>query len=256
MTEKAEAPPRKKKKRGGLLDATVFAIVGVVVLTGLGIWQLDRRAWKENLLQTVNARLAAEPEGLPPRASWSKLRQDVDEYRRVVFSAEFIPGEEAFVYTSGSAFRPDVNEPGYWVLAPARLAGGSIVVVNRGFVPANKKDPATRPGGAPDGLVDIVGMMRWPEPRGMFTPDDEPKNNVWFVRDPKAIADTKKWATIAPFYIDMESPQPTGGLPRAGKAEVRLPNNHLQYAITWFGLALALAGVFVVWLARRLTGRG
>jgi surfeit locus 1 family protein len=256
VTAHSEAAPRKKKKRGGLLDATVFAIVGMIILTGLGIWQLDRRAWKENVIQKITARLAAEPEGLPPRASWSTLRQATDEYRRVIFNAELIPGEEALVYTAGSAFRPDVTEPGYWVFAPARLAGGSIVVVNRGFVPANRKDPATRPGGAPGGIIDIVGMMRWPESRGLFTPNDEPQKNIWFVRDPKAIADAKKWATIAPFYIDMESPQPAGGLPRPGKVELRLPNNHLQYAITWFGLALALAGVFLVWATRRLLGRG
>ena len=97
------------------------------------------------------------------------------------------------VYTAGSAFRPDVQGPGYWVFAPARLAGGSIVVVDRGFVPLRSQGSATRAQGAPLGSIDIVGVMRWPETRGLFTPADDPKTNVWFLRDQKAIAAAKKW---------------------------------------------------------------
>ncbi len=111
--------------------------------------------------------------------------------------------------------------------------------------------------GTPHGIVDVVGVMRWPEARGAFTPADDPKKNIWFLRDSKSIADFKKWATAAPFYIDQEEPVPAAGWPKPGKLEVRLPDDHLQYAITWFGLALALAGVYVVWLgllaARSLT---
>jgi len=88
-----------------------------------------------------------------------------------------------------------------------------------------------------------------------FTPDDDPKTNVWYVRDPQAMAAAKKWAVAAPFYIDQEAPVPPGGAPLPGKIEVHLPDNHLGYAITWFGLALGLAGVYVVWLARRLRRR-
>jgi surfeit locus 1 family protein len=155
------------------------------------------------------------------------------------------------VYTAGSAFRPDVQGAGYWVLAPARLAGGSIVVIDRGFVPADRKDAASRAPGAPQDVVDIVGVMRWPEAPGLFTPQAEPQNNVWYLRDSTAIAAAKKWNSNAPFYIEQEAPAPPGGLPKPGKLVVALPDNHLQYAITWFGLALGLAGVYVVWLAGR-----
>jgi surfeit locus 1 family protein len=237
------------KRRGGVIEATVFALVGVAILVGLGIWQLDRRVWKENLIATVTARLARAPEDLPPRESWPRLVPENDEYSRVKFSAEFLAGEEALVYTAGSAFRPDVQGPGYWVFAPARLAGGSIVLVDRGFVPAERKEPASRAQGAPQGIIDVVGVMRWSEIRGMFTPADDPKTNVWYLRDPKAIAAAKKWDTAAPFYIEQEAPMPPGGLPKPGKLAVDLPDNHLQYAITWFGLALGLAGVYVTWLA-------
>ena len=246
--------PRRKRK-SSILDATLMTLAGLVILIGLGVWQLDRKVWKENLITTLNTRLGRAPEDLPPRASWAQLREDKEEFRRVVFPAEFLDGEEALVYTAGSPLRPDVKGPGYWVFAPARLAGGSIILVNRGFVPADRKDPGTRTEGAPHGVIDIVGVLRWPETRNSFTPADDPKNNVWFLRDSNSIAKFKTWATAAPFYIDQEGPVPPGALPKPGKLEVRLPDNHLQYAITWFGLALALAGVFIVWLARRLVGR-
>jgi surfeit locus 1 family protein len=241
----------EQAKRRGLLEPTVFTVVGIAFLTGLGIWQLDRKTWKENLIATVTARVNRAPQDLPPRANWPRLVQDGNEYTRVVFPAEFLEGQEALVYTAGSPFRPDVTGPGYWVFAPAQLAGGSIVLVNRGFVPVDRKDPATRAAANTRGSIDIVGVMRWPESRGLLTPADDPKTNVWYLRDPKAMAAEKKWATSAPFYIDQEAPVPSGGLPLPGKLSVELPNNHLQYAITWFSLALALAGVYVVWLAGR-----
>lgn len=235
----------------GVVGATLFTIVGVAILIGLGIWQLDRKVWKENLIANLTERLNGAPQDLPPRASWPQLDQARDEYRRVAFSAEFLPGQEALVYSAGSSLRPDVKGPGYWVFAPARLAGGGIVVIDRGFVPLDHKEPSTRPQGVLAGSVDIVGIMRWPETRGMFTPADDPQSNVWYLRDPKAMAVAKKWASAAPFYIDQESPVPPGGWPKPGKLEVTLPDNHLQYAITWFGLAFGLAGVYGVWLVGR-----
>jgi surfeit locus 1 family protein len=243
------------RKRGSAITATVLAVVCVTILIGLGIWQLDRKVWKENLIATVTSRVAQAPADLPPRANWPRLLQEGNEFSRVTFPAEFLEGQEALVYTAGSPFRPDVKGPGYWVFAPAQLAGGSIVLVNRGFIPLDKKDPATRPEGNVRGSIDIVGAMRWPETRGLFTPADDPKTNVWYLRDLKAIAAEKKWATAAPFYIDQEGPVPPGALPLPAKFDVRLSDNHLQYAVTWFGLALGLTGVYVVWIAGRLRRR-
>ncbi len=249
MSEPLARPQR------GIIEPTVLAICGIAILCGLGIWQLDRKVWKENLIAILTTRLERAPEALPPRESWPHLMPEGNEYTRVTFPAEFLPGQEALVYTPGSPLRPDVKGPGYWVFAPAQLAGGSIVLVNRGFVPLDRKDPVSRPGGATQGIVEIVGVMRWPETRGLFTPADDVADNVWYVRDPKAMAAARNWATASPFYIDQESPVPTGGLPLPGKLTVALPDNHLQYAITWFSLALALAGVYVVWLARWLGRR-
>ena len=240
------------KRKGGAIEATVFALAGVAILIGLGVWQLDRKVWKENLIATLNMRLARVPEDLPPRENWARLAAETDEFTRVTFPAEILQGEEAWVYTAGSAFRPDVQGAGYWVFAPARLAGGSIVMVDRGFVPYDRKEPATRTQGAPNGTIEIVGVLRWPETRGLFTPADEPQNNVWYLRDPKVIAAAKKWDVDAPFYVEQEQPVPPGGLPKPGKLTVSLPDDHLQYALTWFALALGLAGVYVTWLAGRL----
>ena len=240
------------RRRVGLLEPTFFALAGIAILVALGIWQLDRKVWKENLIATLTARLSQMPHALPARATWPNLTQADNEFRRVSFPAEFIPGQQALVYTAGSAFRPDVHGPGYWVFAPARLAGGSLVIVDRGFVAFDRKDAASI---SPSGVVDIVGVMRWPETRGLFTPADEPQNNVWYLRDPAAMAKAHGWTVAAPFYIEQESPVPEGGLPKPGKLVVDLPDNHLQYAITWFGLALGLAGVYVAFVARRVAGR-
>jgi surfeit locus 1 family protein len=242
-------------RRSGVLSATVFAAASIASLVGLGIWQLDRKAWKEDLIATLNTRLARPPDALPPREAWPDLTAAQNEFSRVAFPAAFLPGQEALVYSAGSALRPDVRGPGYWVFAPARLAGGNIVLVNRGFVPPDHKDPLTRQQGTLDGSVDIVGVLRWPEERGLFSADDDVKNSIWFTRDPQAMAEAKGWQNVAPFYVDQESPVPPGGWPRPGKLAVQLRNTHLQYAITWFGLALGLAGVYVIWLARRLHGR-
>ena len=158
------------------------------------------------------------------------------------------------LFAAPSTFRPDAKGPGYWVLTPARLADGGIVIVNRGFVPDGRQNPATRAAGQVTGPVRIVGSIRWPGERHWFTPADEPAKNLWFTADPQSVAAAKGIGTVAPFYVEQESPVPPGGLPKPGKLMVTLPDNHLQYALTWFGLALGLAGVYVAWLSRRLRG--
>lgn len=229
-----------------------FVLVAIGVLVALGTWQLDRRAWKEQLIADLDAKLSAKATDLPARERWQRLDAATDEFRRVAFPAEFLPGQEALVYSSGSSLRPDATGPGYWVFAPARLTGGSLVIVNRGFVPEGKQNPDTRKEGQPSRVVDIVGVMRWPEQRNQFTPKDEPEKGLWFARDPASMAAAKNWGSVAPFYIDQEAPLAPGGLPKVGPLKASFPNNHLQYAVTWYGLALAIliAAVFL-WRARR-----
>jgi len=242
----------QKPRRGGFVLFALLIVAAIGVLVALGTWQLQRLAWKQELIAALDAKLAARPGDLPARERWAQLDAGSDEFRRVAFPAEFLPGEEALVYSSGSSLRPDATGPGYWVFSPARLAGGSLVVVNRGFVPEGKQNPETRREGQPSGVVDIVGVMRWAEQRGAFTPKDEPEKNLWFDRDPASMAIAKHWGTIAPFYVDMEAPPARGGWPKVGPLKASLPNNHLQYAVTWYGLAaVTLVAALLFWRSRR-----
>jgi surfeit locus 1 family protein len=170
----------------------------------------------------------------------------------VRFTAELVPGEEALVFTGGSPLRPDVSGPGYWVFAPARLAGGGEIVIERGFVPESLKEPRKRAAGELNSPIDMVGFMRWPETPTWFTPPADPAHNLWFARDHRLMAVARNWGDVAPFYIDLERPEPPGSLPHPGPLEVHLPDDHLQYAITWFGLAAVVAATFGFWLRGRL----
>jgi len=223
------------------------ALLLLALFIALGTWQLQRKTWKENLIATLTDRLAAAPIALPAPETWPSLTAANDEYRRVAFSAEFDNSKEALVYAAASAFRPDVDGPGYWVFTPARLADGAYVIVNRGFVPDTRKAVASRQQGELAGKVGIVGVMRWPDTRTWFSPADDPAHNVWFARDPKTIAAAQGIGSAAPFYVEQESPAPPGGLPQPGKLVVRLRNQHLGYAVTWYGLALVLVVAFAVW---------
>lgn len=223
------------------------AIFTFIVLIGLGTWQVQRKVWKEALIAGLTERTNAAPAALPAAKDWPSLDPAQDEYSHVKFTAQFDNAAEALVFGSASAFRPDVGGAGYWVFTPAQLADGTVVIVNRGFVPENKKDPGSRAAGQIAGPVEITGALRWPDMQHWFTPNDDPVHNLFFARDPKAIAAAKSLGVVAPFYVEQESPVPPGGLPQPGKLVVALPDNHLQYAITWYGLAAALVGVFVVW---------
>jgi surfeit locus 1 family protein len=232
------------------------AVLAFAVLVGLGTWQLERRAWKEALIATLTARLAAPPTDLPPPQAWDGLDPATYEFRRVKVRVTFPRPDQALIYTVGSSLRPDVKGPGHWVLALAQVPGGQVLV-NRGFVPRQNPAAGTAPA-PPSGPVELVGVLRWPESRGWFTPADEPGRNLWFTRDPTAIAAGKGWGPVAPFYLEQESPAAPPGQPRVGPMRAGLPNNHLQYALTWYSLAVVLVIVFTSFLirARRAPGRG
>ena len=238
---------RNRSWRSLLLPALlVFA-----VLIALGIWQIERKASKEALIAVLTERVAAPPQALPAAKDWTTLNRASDEYRRVKFTASFDNASEALVFAAATAFRPDVTNPGDWVFTPARLNDGRLIVVNRGFVPDTRRDPKSRPQGQIAEPIEITGALRWPDERHWFTPSDDPARNLWFTRDPAGIAAAKGLdpKMVAPFYVEQEAPVPPGGLPQPGKLVIVLPDNHLQYALTWFGLAAVLAAVFGSWAA-------
>lgn len=246
-------PERRKRSWLGLF---VPALLAFAVLIALGTWQLQRKASKEALIALLSARLAAPPQALPVAAEWARLNRAGDEYRRVHFTAAFDNAREALVFAAPSAFRPDVNGPGYWAFTPARrvvsaesAAGDGVVLVNRGFIPDTRRDPKSRLEGQVSQPIEITGVLRWPDERHWFTPADDPAHNLWFSRDPATIAAAKGYAktVVAPFYVEQDTPVPPGGLPQPGKLVVALPDNHLQYALTWYGLAAVLVAVFGAW---------
>ncbi len=239
--------------RRGLVLPALAALAGFAALIVLGTWQMERKAWKESLIETLTRRAAAGPVALPVRELWRELNPENDEFRRVSFRAEFLHSLEAFVYTVGSALRPDISGQGYWVFTPARLPDGGLIIVNRGYIPQDRLASHTRAEGQFLNEFEIVGAMRWSEPRGWFTPHDDPQRNLWFVRDHRAMAAAKGLGgkglgEMAPYYIDQEAPVPPGGLPQPGTLNVRLRNDHLQYALTWYGLAAVLAVIFSIWV--------
>ncbi len=143
---------------------------------------------------------------------------------------------------------------GYWVLTPLELMSGAIVIVNRGFVPLERKDPATRREGQIEGPVSVTGLLRMPEVPNWFTPANEPARGAWYRRDPAEIAKHFGLVRAAPFMIDADAAPVPGALPQGGETRLVFSNTHLGYALTWFGLALALLGVFTVFARQRLRG--
>jgi surfeit locus 1 family protein len=236
-------------RRRGLLVPSLIAFAALIVLIGLGSWQLERKAWKEALIATMEERLSAAPIALPPPSVWSELNPDNSEFRRVKFRAQFVEGQGVFVYVAGSALRDDIKEPGYFTFQPARLENGGMVVINRGYVPLDQSLSW------PNGTVDLIGYLRWPEARSWFLSDTGSSSDTWFTRDQRAMAAAKGWGQVAPFYVDQESPIPGSRLPRPGPLKVKLRNDHLQYALTWYGLALVLLGVFTAWLIGEWRGK-
>jgi cytochrome oxidase assembly protein ShyY1 len=230
----------------------IFTALTLALLIGLGVWQLQRRVEKHALIAQLTERLAAEPGALPPPAQWNTLTSARDEFRRVRFSATYQQRPDAMVYSSGSAIRDDVSGPGTWAFLPARLPSGESIVINTGFVQNTMQDRGQQDRavvrlvtGAP---VTLTGYIRFPESPGALTPRENTAKRLWFTRDHLAIARALGWGEVAPFYIDLEAPAPESGIPKPGPLEVHLKDDHLQYAITWFGLAGAVVMAFGVWL--------
>jgi surfeit locus 1 family protein len=212
----------------------VGGVLAVGLLCGLGVWQLQRLSFKEAVIARIADRIHAPPAPLPEEADWLQLRPDSYDYRRVRVNGTFEHDKEALV------FRPHAGTIGYLVLTPLRLPSGAYVVVNRGFIPGDKKEPASRPDSQIGGTVTVTGLMRPPEERNLFTPADTPEKEIWFTRDPGLIAQTYHLSRVAPFSVDADATAAADSLPQGGTTVIDIANNHLSYALTWFGLAIAL----------------
>lgn len=246
--------------KSGLRRIAILAVPAVIVfaiLCSLGAWQLQRLAWKEALIAKVESRIGLPPVPAPDPDRWPTLDLVDADYTPVSVRGEYLNDREVHSYAALADAKGPLSGQGFFVLTPFRTSDGWTVIVNRGFVPAAAKDPATRPEGQIEGETELVGLLRPPQGRNPFTPDDNIAEDIWFTRDPAPIAAHLGLpaAEVAPYLIDARLEPLPGGLPQGGETMVSFPNNHLQYVVTWFGLAAALAGMFVAYAISVLRGR-
>jgi surfeit locus 1 family protein len=246
MTPATQTPWRS------LLAPSLTTLIGVAVLVALGVWQLERRAWKQDLIRKIEARAYGALGALPPESEWPAWPREAEEYRRVRVAGRLLYEGEVAVHGLMSGRERGQPLQGFYLLTPLRLRDGAIVIVNRGFVPGELRDPGRRPGSDPEGEVAFTGLVRAPETRGLFMPENDPARNQWFLRSPDDIARTKELTRVAPFLVDADAMPSPAGWPKGGQTRLSMPNDHLQYALTWFGLALTLASVFAGFAWRRL----
>ena len=219
---------------------TLFTVPAIIVMIGLCVWQVQRLYWKEALIADREARVAAEPVALP--APGTNADAAAVEYRRVRIEGTFLHDKELFL-----GARSLNGNVGYRILTPFALAGGGAVLVDRGWVPVARKGPESRAEGQVAGLQTVDGVARVPPGRAWMQPDNEPANNIWFYVDLPAMAAASGVALRTDLYVDAGPAENPGGYPVGGQTRIELPNDHLQYAITWGLLAVALAVIYVLY---------
>jgi surfeit locus 1 family protein len=234
-----------------LVAPALATLVGVALLLALGDWQLRRLAWKEALIAAVETRVHAPPVDLPPEADWPKLDPADYEYRHVRLSGVYDASRQVLVFRALGEPRGRYGGPGYLVMTPLKLASGAEVVVNRGFVPQGRRDTAAL-GAEGEAPSVVTGLMRASETRTWFTPADDPASGQWFTRDVGAMARAMSLTRPAPFSVDADASADAAAIPEGGETIIAFPNNHLSYAMTWFGMAAALIGVFAAFALTRL----
>ena len=222
-----------------LLGPTLWTIPALLLLVGLGVWQIQRLHEKEALLTAIAERMTA-PEA--PLDEVLRLPVAETEWRHVQTRGRFLHDKEAYVYATEFNLGLGVH-----VLTPLVLDGDGIVLVDRGFVPLASKAPDTRSAGQVDGDVAISGIVRLAGERNMFTPPTDERERLWYWRDPEGIGRTLGLILRSPVVVVADQPANPGGLPRFAGYRVDIPNNHLQYALTWFGLALTLLAIYLVY---------
>jgi len=214
---------------------TIACAILFAILCGLGAWQLERLQWKLKLIETVNGHMAAAPVSLDRITA---MTPDEAQYRRVTLTGRFDHAHEAYVFTT------DAGAAVYHVLTPFRVDDGKVLMVDRGEVPKEMLAPAARASGNPSGEVQVTGVWRAPDAPGAFTPPADVSKRIWYARDLAAIAAADRLTLSAPVVVEADAAPNPGGWPRGGQTVVSFRNQHLSYAVTWFGLAIVLLGVW------------
>lgn len=224
-----------RARRAGFAAA---ALIVAACLAALGVWQLERRAWKHELVAAVQTRVHASPVAAPGPDTWARVTAKTDVYRRVTATGRFRHDRETLVQAV-----TDLGA-GYWVLTPLETPGFTLLV-NRGFVPKDRRDVKARAAGNVAGTATVTGLLRISEPGGGFLRSNDAAADRWYSRDVAAIARARGLGRAAPYFVDADSASNPGGYPVGGLTVVRFPDNHLVYALTWF--ALAALALFFAW---------
>jgi surfeit locus 1 family protein len=236
----------------------LLALAGLAVLIGLGTWQMSRKVWKEGLLRQIAERAKAQP--LPLADALRRWHESGDvEYMHVRTAGRFRHEAERHVFAIDERLGP-----GFHVYTPLETGEGQLVLVNRGFVPDRLKDAGLRPQGQVPGDVVVTGLARRPHPAGWFTPPSDARRNIFywpdFVGMQSPLPPRDQGLTgrqVVPFFVDADAePANLGGFPSGGVTRLSLPDRHLEYALTWYGLALTLIGVFAAFARARLRSAG
>jgi surfeit locus 1 family protein len=252
MAEDDSAAAARAPGRGIRFLMAALALLLIVLFAGLGSWQLHRLQWKLDLIARVEQRVHAAPAAPPPVARWAGITAESDEYRRVQVAGTYL-----YDYTTPVLALTEQGS-GYWLLTPLCTTDGHVIIVNRGFIPAGPGErtryDARKSTGYPcaanaGGAVQLVGLLRISEPGGLFMRANDPAANRWYARDVAAIAAARGLpATLtAPFFIDAAAGQNPAGSPdqpQGGLTVVSFHNSHLVYAVTWYALALMVAGAW------------
>jgi len=221
-----------------LLAPTLWFLPGLALLVGLGIWQIERLHEKEALIASVEAGMKASP---VPLAAVLKDGPAGAEYHHVRVAGHFLHDKELYLFAQGPK-----GAVGVHIVTPLVLDDGGTVLVDRGFVPQALRDPRTREAGQVPGEVALTGVLRLSEQPGLFTPAPDPRTRLWFVKDVPSMAGFLG-VPVPPVLIEADAAPNPGGWPLGGQTRVDFPNDHLQYAVTWFGLALALTAVYLLY---------
>lgn len=233
----------RPRSRRALILIGAIALLGAIGFAALGVWQLERLAWKNALVAAIETRVHAAPVNAGDPAIWASFAPEADQYRRAQVTGHFANGQDTLVQAVTA------YGGGFWVLTPLVTPPGAVLV-NRGFVPYDQ-DPAART--VPSGEVTVTGLLRPTEPGGGFLRDNDLANDRWYSRDVAAIATAKNLGPTAPFFLDADRAEDPSAYPIGGLTVLSFPNNHLVYALTWFGLSAMLLAAFgyLLWERRR-----
>ncbi|MCV6547830.1 MAG: SURF1 family protein [Cohaesibacter sp.] len=236
---------------------SLAALIAFLCLISLGTWQWKRLAWKENLIATVSERLDKPAIAAPGPDLWDNVSRQGHLYKKVELRGHYDHSKEIHVWFALN--KPQGGKlygPGYLILTKFTTLQGWDVIVNRGFVPEAMKQPSSRPMTLTKDEQYLTGLIRFDEPKTWLSPPADTQNNVWIVRQ---VAEMRQYLDLsahstAPYWIDLTKGQGEAGLPQGGETLVTFSNNHLQYMLTWYALAVVLFGVYLAWLIKALRG--